>query len=149
MTLKENYVSVLMVVVAVGASVLIFYFRDWRGWEGPAVSPTPVGLNKVLPEDFPRELLADKDAGLVTTETQNSQTTAMFMSKLLPTELAEKFASSVTAGGWSIVFEQKNDDSSWVLAKYSKENSFSGPTAELRANKFPNDYTEVVIKYVR
>jgi hypothetical protein len=149
MKLKENYVSILIVLVAVGASVLIFYFKGWRGRGEPVSSPTPVGLNKTLPEDFPREFLADKDAGLVATETRDSRTTAIFLSKLMPNELAEKFVSSVTAGGWDIVFEQEDGNSSRVSARYLREGSFSGPTVEFTAGKFPNDYTEVIVKYVR
>jgi len=60
--LTDRQISVIIVLLAICGSVLIFYFRSWRGW-GPVASPAPTGptvgqtvaaLLQLSPISFPK-----------------------------------------------------------------------------------------------
>lgn len=145
MKLKENYVSVLMVVVAVGAGVLIFYFRDWRGWGGPVASPLNVKEITLseLAKEVPPELLIDENAVKIMKTVEPGQITVLFSSQLAPGDLMEKFIASLEAKGWRIGDHNKSE----AIAQASAF-STSG-IATFQSTKIDGPLSQVFIKYLK
>jgi len=109
MKLKENYISAVIIIIAVGASVLIFYFKNWRG---PAVSPgTPpkvvLAPKGSLAEGFPSELVLDTSAAIEESYSTNydtglSQKTAVFSSDKSIRDLFLLYRDYFIKAGWSL-----------------------------------------------
>jgi len=72
--LREKQISTIIILLAIGGSVLILYFRSWHG-RGPIISPTITPADNfgilerartgTLIAEFPAELIADPKADIL------------------------------------------------------------------------------------
>jgi len=138
--------SAVIVVVLILLLVLVYVAKNRTNKS--TVLPTKQRQVVVLPKNFPVALDIGEQAGLVTaTEGQNGST-VIFMSRQQLGDLVNKFTSSLSAKGWKILYTDKNSDSVLILASPGNKNNFEKSLrAEISLNKFPNNYTEIRIKY--
>jgi len=146
--LKEKYVSIMIILLAIGGGVLIFYFKGgWQGRGGPTVSPSALTQLKEttlseLAKKFPSEFLVDNNATNVEEEIESAnRTNVIFASKLTPAELLDRFVASIQSKGWLVSNAHKSEN----IAQADAFNS--GRIVSFQALKISEAVVQVIIKY--
>lgn len=116
---KEKCVFIIIILLTVGASILVFYFKDWRSSGSPAVSPVSPATTLAKPQyaspgqlapGFPSELILDSGAQLglsysINYDPSTNQYTASFKSKESMESLFSSYKKYLGDNGWNITNE--------------------------------------------
>jgi hypothetical protein len=113
--LQEKYISAAIILLAVGATVLIFYFKNWYGLGGrPNVSnELPKGYEFIpsvtgeLPVGFPKELVLFRDAKILRGEstvdgTGVSHKITEYSTNQSSADVAIQYQTKLPALGWKL-----------------------------------------------
>lgn len=153
--LKEKYISVIIILVAIGASVLVFYFRGWRGW-GPSVSPTPtsaLGSNIIsraakggLLKEFPSDLVVSDDAVILDSveakspDKPKSVYTTFYETELSLTKIKQAYEAYFKKSDWKVISNNLTSDQ---LNMFAVEEP-TGQQVEITVVDLPNKMRRLV-----
>lgn len=145
---KKGYLTILFILIAA-----VFGFLGYKFTEPnvPTVVEKSVPVTEVkLPEDFPEEFLVDKDAELVAADVMTGRVSTIFMSKLPPAELYDKFLSAINFKGWKVITKDRDDSFAQLLAHAAGNEENSAPkTVNFRAIKLPGAESRIDISYTK
>lgn len=155
--LQGKYISAAIILLAIGATVLIFYFKSWRGLGNPAASPnaTPeivLAPKGSLTDGFPSELVLDKSAAIEESYSTNydtgvSQKTAVFNSDKSTHDLFVLSRDYFVKAGWkltnmetdskgnTIVFNARKGEDELNIAINKQDNKSQLTVSYLAKNK--------------